>query len=269
MIYQPIGYAFLIKTETELKAAKGDVEALSQGLQLLTATLKSRRLASSEIQKLTQPQQTELSKLQQQIDWFLAAKKGEVVADWPFTELGKMLILLRIARGLTQKQLADRLKVKPALISKDELREYQGLSVERLGRILEALDAKSFLHLELPKKPVPAAAKTDSLTTKPEPKPRPALEMELELVVACKSVTSGLGSQIDKSLKQIDELLGESLGAMMITEKRKLLERRRLYRFSIPENEASGMKSKVSNLDQRCSDLAAVYKCKASLTLLS
>jgi transcriptional regulator with XRE-family HTH domain len=43
-------------------------------------------------------------------------------------------------QGLTQRQLAERLGVNEAQISKDESNEYHGISVERAQRIIDALE---------------------------------------------------------------------------------------------------------------------------------
>lgn len=51
--------------------------------------------------------------------------------------MGKFLIALRIAFGLTQKELAGLLEVTEAQISKDERNEYHGVSFEKVGRIME------------------------------------------------------------------------------------------------------------------------------------
>jgi hypothetical protein len=53
--------------------------------------------------------------------------------------LGRTLVALRIALGLTQRQLAERLSVNESQISRDERNEYQGITVDRASRILDAL----------------------------------------------------------------------------------------------------------------------------------
>ena len=50
--------------------------------------------------------------------------------------IGLSLIALRIANGLTQRQLAERLGVNEAQVSKDE---YHGISVDRAQRIIDAM----------------------------------------------------------------------------------------------------------------------------------
>jgi transcriptional regulator with XRE-family HTH domain len=49
------------------------------------------------------------------------------------------LIAARIAQGLSQRELAERLGVHETQVSRDERNEYHGITVERADRILEAL----------------------------------------------------------------------------------------------------------------------------------
>src|SRR5262245_34676360 len=55
--------------------------------------------------------------------------------------IGRLLIALRIANGLTQRELARRLGVDESQVSRDERNEYYGITVERAQRILDALGA--------------------------------------------------------------------------------------------------------------------------------
>ena len=56
-----------------------------------------------------------------------------------FAGIGRLLIALRIAKGLTQRELAERLEVSERQVSRDERNEYHGVTVERANRIFEAL----------------------------------------------------------------------------------------------------------------------------------
>jgi len=55
------------------------------------------------------------------------------------TQIGRLLIALRIAQGLTQRELAERLGISESLVSRDERNEYHGITVERAQRVLDAL----------------------------------------------------------------------------------------------------------------------------------
>jgi len=48
-------------------------------------------------------------------------------------------VALRIALGLTQRELAERLGVHESQVSRDERNEYHAVTVERASRILDAL----------------------------------------------------------------------------------------------------------------------------------
>ena len=54
-------------------------------------------------------------------------------------ELGQLMIRGRIARGLTQKDLAEALHLKPQQIQRYEATDYQSVSLKRIQRIMEVL----------------------------------------------------------------------------------------------------------------------------------
>ena len=53
--------------------------------------------------------------------------------------MGTLLIALRTANGLSQKDLAQKLDVSEAQVSRDERNEYHGITVERAKRVLDAM----------------------------------------------------------------------------------------------------------------------------------
>ena len=56
--------------------------------------------------------------------------------------LGPMLIAVRIAQGVSQRELAKRLDVHESQVSRDERNEYFGITLERAARVLDALGAR-------------------------------------------------------------------------------------------------------------------------------
>ena len=62
-------------------------------------------------------------------------------------QIAPFLVKLRIARGLSQTELARRLGVSKQVISRSEEEEYQTASVIRLQQILDALGVKAEVRL--------------------------------------------------------------------------------------------------------------------------
>ena len=106
--------------------------------------------------------QLEQEALQSQIDEFKAEltafeklKSGEVQAT-ALTSLNDLAILLiqaRIAQGLTQKDLAERLNVKEQQVQKDEANLYESASLSRLKRLTEVLGVEFEGQARLPVRP--------------------------------------------------------------------------------------------------------------------
>jgi predicted transcriptional regulator len=63
--------------------------------------------------------------------------------------LGHSLICLRIAKDVSQAELAQRLGVNPSQVSRDERNEYHGITLERAAKVLEALGVKVRLEFDV------------------------------------------------------------------------------------------------------------------------
>lgn len=63
--------------------------------------------------------------------------------------LGQVLIGLRIARGMTQRELARRMEVSETAVSRDERSEYHGIKVERARKVIDALGARLVTRVEV------------------------------------------------------------------------------------------------------------------------
>jgi ribosome-binding protein aMBF1 (putative translation factor) len=68
-------------------------------------------------------------------------EKGDIPA-MDFGDFGRMLILIRIAKGLSQNQLAKKLNVSVSKVIEDEQNEYRGFSCDRAFEIVSAMRAK-------------------------------------------------------------------------------------------------------------------------------
>ena len=69
-------------------------------------------------------------------------KRGEFEELDNLRGLGHLLISLRIAQGISQRELARRLDVHESQVSRDERNEYFGITLERAIRILDALNVR-------------------------------------------------------------------------------------------------------------------------------
>jgi len=79
------------------------------------------------------------AQLAEEVDWYEKARRREIAPLANFAQIGRLLIGLRLANGFSQRELADRLGVSEASVSRDERNEYHGITVERAQRVLEAL----------------------------------------------------------------------------------------------------------------------------------
>ncbi len=77
--------------------------------------------------------------LQEEIEAYERLKRGDLGEIEKLHGLGRTLVALRIALGLTRRQLAERLGANESQVSRDERNEYHGVTVDRASRILDAL----------------------------------------------------------------------------------------------------------------------------------
>ena len=63
--------------------------------------------------------------------------------------LGHLLISIRIAQGMSQRELARRLDVHESQVSRDERNEYFGITLERAIKVLDALNVRLHTKVEI------------------------------------------------------------------------------------------------------------------------
>lgn len=94
--------------------------------------------------------------------------KGKVRLEDSADALGALLIKARIARGWSQRELAERLGLQMQKIQQYEATEYAGASVTRVREILQALGVTARVQLQVLELPAslatsaPAGKETDS-----------------------------------------------------------------------------------------------------------
>jgi len=140
----------MIRSEQEYRKA---LDRLEQDLVVLKeqkTQLEELGLKGEELTRALQPMQSFHEQLREEVEMYERMKRGDLGALRNLTSIGRWLIGVRIAKGLTQQQLAERLGVAPSQVSRDENNDYHGISVDRAQRILEALGVRFEAHLTEP-----------------------------------------------------------------------------------------------------------------------
>lgn len=138
----------MIRTDREYQRA---LLKLQQDLRVINAQrdhLRTLGIEGEGLERAMEPMISFHEQLAEEIQAYERMRRGELDVLHSLTSIGRWLIGLRIARGITQRELAERLGVSEAQVSRDERHEYYGVTVDRAQRILEALDARFRMELE-------------------------------------------------------------------------------------------------------------------------
>lgn len=132
----------MIRSETEYQQAVVRLKEEAQRIKEQQKQLQGMDLSKEEIKRVLDPVRSFHEQLKEEVASYEKLKRGEFDELRNFEGIGRLLVALRIAQGLSQRELAERLEIHESQVSRDERNEYHGVSVERLKRILEALGAE-------------------------------------------------------------------------------------------------------------------------------
>lgn len=96
-------------------------------------------LTEEEVERGMEPLLSFQAQLAEEVEWYENVRRRNFPIIRHLTAVGRLLIALRIANGISQRELADRLGVSESVVSRDERNEYHGITVERAQRVLDAL----------------------------------------------------------------------------------------------------------------------------------
>ena len=139
----------MIRNEKEYKEAVERVRQENERLAKQESQLTAMGLGPAEIKRALDPMRSFHQQLEEEIVGYERLKRGEFDELLNLRGIGQLLASLRIARGLTQRQLAEKLGVHETQVSRDERNEYHGVTLERATRILEALGVEMHSRVEL------------------------------------------------------------------------------------------------------------------------
>jgi len=129
----------MLRTDKEYQEAVARLEAQKQRLLQYERELHAMGLSDDQVQRAMAPQWSFHAQLVDEVDSYEGLKRGEFNALKNFEGLGRLLIALRIYKGFTQSELAQKLGIDASQVSRDERHEYHGITVERASRILDAM----------------------------------------------------------------------------------------------------------------------------------
>ena len=132
----------MIKNERQYAITKAQAERFAQALERLTSGATAGEPVSSRLRQAEEDAlRSQLADLQAELADYEALRSGQrtVLSLNSWDELPRALIQARIARGLSQKELAEQLGLKEQQIQRYEATDYGSASLARLRRIMGTL----------------------------------------------------------------------------------------------------------------------------------
>ena len=140
----------MIRTEQEYQLTLQNLAEQDERLKLQAAQLKGMKLTKEGIKRVLDPVRVFAEQMREEVATYERLKRGEFDAMENLAGMGQMLIALRISKGLTQRELAQRMGVNESQVSRDERNEYHGITLDRAQRILEVLEVRMTTTVQSP-----------------------------------------------------------------------------------------------------------------------
>jgi ribosome-binding protein aMBF1 (putative translation factor) len=141
----------VIRSESEYREAVKRIREEQERITAYEARLREQENLSEEaVARALAPIRSFHLQAVEKVQSYERLRRGEVQELQNLRGLGHLLIALRIARGLSQRQLAEQLAVHETQVSRDERNEYFGITLERAAKILDALGIKIHIKVDMP-----------------------------------------------------------------------------------------------------------------------
>ncbi len=152
----------MIRNEQEYQEASKRLEAERERLDQHRKQLAKSGLKKAELKRVMDPLISFHEQLREEVEHYENLKRGKFPNLQNLKGLGVLLVSLRIASGMSQRELAAKLDVHESQVSRDERNEYHGITVDRAIKILDALGVK----LQTSVVEVPLGTEADELQNK-------------------------------------------------------------------------------------------------------
>jgi len=129
----------MIRSDSEYQRTLQRIEETKAHYHAQRASFQEQGVPEDAAEIALQATESFLLSLEEDAQLYTQAKRGELTPLNDLRHIGRWLIQARIARGLSQKRLAEALGVSEAQVSRDERNEYHKISTERAQLILDAI----------------------------------------------------------------------------------------------------------------------------------
>jgi ribosome-binding protein aMBF1 (putative translation factor) len=148
----------MIRNEVEYQNASTRLKEEYSRLLDHRARLKNAGMSDEEIKRVIDPIESFHLQLKEEVESYERLRRGEFDELENLRGLGHLLISVRIAQGISQRELALRLNVHESQVSRDERNEYFGITLERAIKVLDALNVRLRTKVEVEPKELMAMA---------------------------------------------------------------------------------------------------------------
>src|SRR5690242_6946033 len=116
----------MIRTQTEYDDALSRLRQDREAMERQRTRLAEVGLSATEVAHAMEPLLSFHEQLREEVEAYEAMRRGDSTVIYDLGEIGRVLIGLRIARGWTQRQLAEALGISESQVSRDERNDYHG-----------------------------------------------------------------------------------------------------------------------------------------------
>ena len=140
----------MIKTDKAYDTAIRRLKDHDAHLKAKREALVREGLNEEQIDRVLEAEVSFHLQLREEVEWYESVRRGDFQAVSSLQEVGRLLIALRIASGVSQRDLAAMLDVHESLVSRDERHEYYGVTLQRAQEIIDALSGSIEIVLRPP-----------------------------------------------------------------------------------------------------------------------
>src|SRR5713101_5526226 len=142
----------MIKNERQYRITKAQAARFESALKALSKAGKDRKTHPRLLEAQTDAMRSQLESLHSELREYKQLKRGDVAPpDLEYIAVvPRDLIRARIASGLSQKELAQRLGMPEQQVQRYEAKEYESVSLARISevaRVLQAARPRSTRHV--------------------------------------------------------------------------------------------------------------------------